>query len=183
MLGRHDRDDTRSWRRHVADDSILRALRQRFVQQVINRANGRNGMKALHQRVVVQGVCNGRQNHALVVCHERLHDARFGFRRMILTVIQRFVEAVSTPAANGLQFFKIIDHGGRIERQREHAGIRRDDVSIARRPAQRQRVDAKRVILEVPGRVQFEIRRFRQAPGGFAAAGQFALFANHGSAA
>ncbi len=115
-----------------------------FLQQQFGRGYDRVIMKAFPHDAIQNGVCHGKNGHALMVRHVSLHNGHFlPIRHAFWGVIQSFVKTVSTVCACFFQNRQIGHSFLRINHRGQQGGIGRHHSILPKATFQTQPWNAK----------------------------------------
>ena len=131
------------------------------MQEEFGRADARCAVEPLLHDVVFEQVGDGEEAHALMVRHPRAN--KFGL--IALGVVGCFIEAIGSGPVHGCHAPEVGDGVFAKKREREEAGVRRDDRAVFGSVLQCEFWDAPGLVAVSPLRILFGEAGFRDSPG------------------
>ncbi len=143
-----------------------RVVRDPLLQQQLDGANHRLGMKPARHHIVEQRVGQGHQAHPLVVGHVRPHDdAPLALGQAVGRVVDRLVEAISALGSLLGQAAQVFQGLARCDHRGHGRGVGGDDPVLVQSLLEPQSRHAERLVVIIAVGVLGGVCRLGDAPG------------------
>ena len=137
-----------------------------FLQKQFDAFDTRVGMEAPDHPFIEQVIAQGKQDHALMVRHERTDDGmRLAGLQAIGCEIHGFVKTIESPHLEVLEAREVLHHCLRRERQCQDGGVGGHDQIVRQAAFVSQAGNAKRLVLIDLDRIEIVVAGFGCSPG------------------